>query len=278
VQTDDEGFFELEFRFDQSIDYEKTGDKVQLRLLESRTDNDEMEAEGTIFVPHKDSEFDIISDIDDTVLVSNITHQLGKLKLMLLKDATERSPFPGIAAFLQALCTGCDDRFSNPLFYVSGSEWNLFDLLVNFFRYHDIPEGVLFLRDKGTRFDKPDVAPSEQEYKHSQICRILDTYPNLKFICIGDSGQHDPEIYRQIVEQYPGRILGIYIRDVSDASRDAEVESIIEEVRKKGTEMLLLPETLSAARHAQQMKWINENQLAHVEEECKRDDQPGSRK
>jgi phosphatidate phosphatase APP1 len=275
LQTDDEGFFDAEFRFDQPIAYERTGNKVQLRLLETKTDGDEVEAEGTIFVPHQGAEFGIISDIDDTVLVSNITHMLGKLKLMLLRDASERSPFPGIAAFLRALCAGCDERVSNPLFYVSGSEWNLFDLLVNFFHYHDIPEGPLFLRDKGTRFDKTDVAPDTQEFKHNQISRILDTFPHLKFICIGDSGQHDPEVYRQIVEQYPGRILGVYIRDVSEASRDAEVTRITEEVKQKGTEMLLLGETLSAARHAFGMKWINANQLADVEAECKRDDQPG---
>ena len=271
--TDDEGFFEAEFRFDRPIDYEKSGDKVQLRLLETKTENDLLGAEGTIFVPHKDSEFGIISDIDDTVLVSNITYLLGKLKLMLLKDATERSPFPGIAAFLRALRAGCDDKVSNPLFYVSGSEWNLFDLLDNFFRYHDIPEGPFFLRDKGTRFDKPDVEPTEKKYKYSQICRILDIFPSLKFICIGDSGQHDPEIYQQVVEGYPGRILGIYIRDVSDDKRDAEIKPIIDEVKAKGTEMLLLPDTLSAARHAVQMKWINKDQLAEVEAECKRDDQ-----
>jgi phosphatidate phosphatase APP1 len=273
LQTDDEGFFEAEFRFDHPVDYRQTGDKVQLRLLETKTANDEVATEGTIFVPRPGAEFGIISDIDDTVLVSNMTHLLAKLKLMLLKDATERSPFPGIAAFLRALCAGCDDRVSNPLFYVSGSEWNLFDLLVNFFRYHDIPEGPLLLRDKGTRFDKPDAAASTQEFKHKQIGRILDTFPRLQFICIGDSGQHDPEIYRQIVAQYPGRILGVYIRDVSEAGRDAEVTGIAEEVRKKGTEMLLLGETLSAARHAQQMQWINADQLATVEAECKRDDQ-----
>lgn len=274
VVTDNEGFFEVEFRFDQPIDYERTGDKIKLRLLETKTPHDLLEAEGTLFVPHKEASFGIISDIDDTVLVSNITHLLGKLRLMLLKDATERSPFPGIGAFLRALCDGYNNnKVSNPLFYVSGSEWNLFDLLVNFFKYHDIPEGPLFLRDKGTRFDKKDVAPSEQEYKHQQICRILDTFPHLQFICIGDSGQHDPEIYRQVVAEYPGRILGIYIRDVSGKSRDAEVGAIADEVKKEGTEMLLLPETLSAARHAEQMKWIDKEQLKHVEEACKNDDE-----
>ena len=276
VQTDDEGFFEIEFRFEHPVDYEKTGNKMKLKLLETITGHDEVDAEGTIFIPHKEAEFGIISDIDDTVLVSNITHLLGKLKLMLLKDAAERTPFPGIAAFLRALCSGYDDRFSNPLFYVSGSEWNLFDLLVNFFNYHDIPEGPLFLRDKGIRFDKPDAAPSEKEYKYSQICRILDTFPKLKFICIGDSGQHDPEIYQQVVKEYPDRILGIYIRDISGDDRDAEIDRITEDVKRTGTEMLLLNETLSAARHAQQMGWINKKQLADVEAECSEDDQKTS--
>lgn len=278
TKTDDEGFFELEFRFDTPINYDWTGNKVKLQLLETKTDHDETETEGLIFVPHKDSEYGIISDIDDTVLVSNITDFLSKLRLMLLKDSTERSPFPGIAAFLRALCSGYDDRVSNPLFYVSGSEWNLFDLLVHFFRYHNIPEGPLFLRDKGTRFDKPDVASTEQEYKHSQVCRILDTYPQLQFICIGDSGQHDPEIYAQVVKEYPGRVLGVYIRDVSDEQRDEEVHRIAEEVRKNGTEMLLLPETLSAARHALQMKWINGDQMSKVEKDCQRDEEQEAQK
>lgn len=271
--TDDEGFFDIEFCFEQTIDYEKWGNKVQLRLLDTKTENNQVEAEGIIFVPHKGSEFGIISDIDDTVLVSNINNFLGRLRQVLLKDSTERSPFPGIAAFLRALCAGYDDRVSNPLFYVSGSEWNIFDLLINFFRYHDIPEGPLFLRDKGTNFEKGDTAPTEQEYKHAQICRILDTFPHLKFILIGDSGQHDPEIYHQVVFEYPGRILGIYIRDVSDDTRDKEVLRLRQEVKQKGVEMLLTPETLSAAKHAVKMGWINEKQLADVEEECKRDDE-----
>ncbi|HEY1112619.1 MAG TPA: hypothetical protein VGE66_03630, partial [Chitinophagaceae bacterium] len=65
----------------------------------------------------------------------------------------------------------------------------------------------------------------------------------------------------------------VYIRDVSDKERDEEVHRIAEEVRNSGTEMLLLPETLSAARHALQMKWINNSQLSDVEEECKRDEE-----
>lgn len=247
VETDQEGFFEVEFRTESPIDYSSTGHKVKLQLLEQKTGKDKLEAEAYVFVLGRDADFGIISDIDDTVLMSKVTHFLGRLKLMLLKNANERSPFPGIAGFLRALCAGSDQKKHNPLFFVSGSEWNLYDLLVRFFRSHSIPEGPLLLRDKGFRLDKGYLETSTHEYKQEKIRHILDTYPNLKFICIGDSGQHDPEIYQKEVQEYPGPILGIYIRDVSPEERDKEVRSIAEQVKAQGVEMELVEETLSAA-------------------------------
>lgn len=273
VETDQEGYFQFEFRFDNPIDYAQYGQTVKLQLLESKTTKDKKEALGYIFVPDQNAEFGVISDIDDTVLVSNVTHFLGRLKLMLLKDASERSPFPGIAAFLRALCNGSTNKSKNPLFFVSGSEWNLFDLLVNFFRFHDIPEGPLLLRDKGTRIDRGHFETSEGEYKREKIRHILATYPNLKFICIGDSGQHDPEIYHKIMKEFPGRIIVIYIRDVSTDERDKEVHKIAEQVKEMGPEMLLLKDTLTAAEHALKMKWINKDQLSEVKKDCEKDEQ-----
>lgn len=273
VETDEEGYFDVEFRTDEAIDYSTTGNKIQLKLLGRKTDHDALESEGYVYAPGKNVEFGIISDIDDTVLVSNVTHFLGQLKLMLMKNATERSPFPGIAGFLRALGKGSDGKGQNPLFFVSGSEWNLFDLLINFFRSHDIPKGPLLLRDKGTGFDRGEFETSEQEYKQEKIRHILDTYPSLRFICIGDSGQHDPEIYQKIVEEYPGRILGIYIRDVSPDKRDKEIRQIAERVNEQGTEMILAEETVEAAKHALEMGWINENQLTDIQEECEKDRQ-----
>lgn len=273
IKTDDEGYFEFEFKFDEPVDYEKHGKEVHLKLLETKTDEDDTEARGKIFVPGDNNDYGIISDIDDTVLVSRVTHFLPKLKLMLMEDSSERSPFPGIAAFLRALTKGSDGKGNNPLFFVSGSEWNLFDLLVNFFKFHDVPEGPLLLRDKGTRFDRGSFETGESNYKQKKIRHILETYPDLKFICIGDSGQEDPEIYQKVLEEFPGRILGIYVRDVTPEKRDKEVHKIAKEVKEKGPEMLLVEETFSAAKHASEMNWINEDQLAEIEEECKQDQQ-----
>lgn len=272
METDEEGFFEFEFKFYTPVDYVKHGKKVKFKLLETLTENDETEAEGLIFVPNKETEFGIISDIDDTVLVSKITHFLARLKLSLLDDASERSPFPGIAAFLRALQKGYDDKGINPLFFVSGSEWNLYDLLVNFFKYHDVPEGPLFLKDKGIgSSEKGRLETKGSSYKMDKIRHVLKTYPGMKFICIGDSGEHDPETYYKILEEFPDQIIGIYIRDVSPDKRDGEVREIKKKVEEKGAQMLLVEETYSAAQHALKMKWINDDQLADIKRECEKD-------
>jgi len=272
VKTDEEGFFTFEFFFDSPVDYARWGHTIPLTLLESKTEQDRMEAQGHIFVPDQEAEFGVISDIDDTVLVSEMTNVLGRLKRILLQDVTERSPFPGIGALLQALVTGFDAQGKNPLFYVSGSEWNLFDFLTSFFRYHHIPEGPLLLRDKGAHVLNDAFNSRKGEHKLEHIRHILKTYPHLKFICIGDSGQHDPEIYQRVVEEFPGRILGIYIRDVSSEERDRLVHQLARTVTEQGVPMLLVDQTLTAAEHACAMKWINPDQLAAVRQACEADE------
>lgn len=264
IETDEEGYFQVEIHADGKINFEKHGRRIKLQLQDQYTDKDEKDAEGYLFVPGENAEFGVISDMDDTVLVSHVKDFMGRMRLMLKKNATERSPFPGIAGFLRALQKGKDGKGHNPIFFVSGSEWNLYDLLVSFLKYHKIPEGPLLLRDRGTTWDRGKYETSEEEYKREKIRHILDTYPELKFICIGDSGQHDPETYQKIVEEYPGRILGIYIRDVTPDKRDKEVKEIARKVKEQGTEMLLAEETYAAAKHAAKMGWINESQLEDV--------------
>lgn len=271
LATDGEGFFLFEFEFEDPIDYEKYGTEVKLELLESKTGEDEMEATARIFVPDKEAQYGVISDVDDTVLISHMTDFFAKLKLMLLKDAKERSPFPGISALLNALSKGLDDKGRNALFYVSGSEWNLYDLLINFFKYQDIPLGPLLLKNKGFSSKDGKFTVSHQEYKARRIRHILKTYPELDFICIGDSGQHDPETYCKILDEFPGRIKGIYIRDVTPAKRDKEVKKMAEEVKEMGAEMLLIEDTLEAAKHAEKMKWIHHKHLEKVKEQSEKD-------
>jgi phosphatidate phosphatase APP1 len=99
------------------------------------------------------------------------------------------------------------------------------------------------------------------------IRRLLSTYEELPFVLIGDSGEEDPEIYLQAVREHPGRIMAVYIREVTSGERDAEVKAIAEEVRKLGTEMVAVPDTAAAAEHAASIGLIAQAAVAAVRSE-----------
>jgi phosphatidate phosphatase APP1 len=136
----------------------------------------------------------------------------------------------------------------NPIFYVSNGPWNLYDLLEEFLELNGLPPGPLFLRDWGPLTLKD----RHSRHKISTIRTLFDTYPELPFVLVGDSGEEDPEVYSRVVREHPGRVRAIYIRDVSvGAKRDAEVRAISRKLQSEtGVEMVLAPDSGSAAEHA----------------------------
>ena len=123
-----------------------------------------------------------------------------------LSNARTRKPFKGVAAFYRALHAGV-----NPVFYVSKSPWNLYAPLVEYLEVQGLPLGPLMLRDFGLA--------SSRHHKREAIEAILTTYPKLRFVLIGDSGEQDPEIYSAAsCGAFPQRIRAIYIRSVESGS------------------------------------------------------------
>lgn len=272
IQADNEGYFHLDFKVDvDKLDHNVLWHPIQLELIDKIVaGQEEVEAVGEVLIPDNKTEFGIISDVDDTILVSEVNQLFRVIKLSLMENAFTRTPFEGAAAFYRALAKGSHGSFHNPFFFVSSSPWNLYDVLKDFFEINDIPKGPILLRDIGidpTKFIKE----SHHEHKPVKIRSVLDTYPHLKFILIGDSGQHDPEIYRQVVKEYPSRILAIYIRDVTKNIRDAEVDIIQEELTGAGVEMLRCPDTAAAARHAVEKGFIKASALNEIEQEKEKD-------
>jgi phosphatidate phosphatase APP1 len=101
----------------------------------------------------------------------------------------------------------------------------------------------------------------------------MDANPSLPFILIGDTSQKDPEIYREIVKAYPGRVMAIYIRNVDpNPERSAAVQALAEEVLKDGSTMVLADDSAAAARHAAEQGWIMPEALPAVHEEKKADE------
>lgn len=229
-------------------------------------------ATGEILFCHN-KQFGVISDIDDTILISHSTDLRKKLRLMLLKNALTRLPFDGVKSFYRALSTGHEsNECGNPIFYVSSSEWNLYDLLVNFCAHQQIPKGPFLLREVKIGVTKLwKSGQGNHNHKLDKIRRVLRFYPDMEFILIGDSGQHDAELYHQIAIECRGRVKTIYIRDVR-RSRHDDVQAIAEQLRGEGVEMLLVKDTEEAAKHAVQKGFISAEEIPSIAEE-KRDNQ-----
>jgi phosphatidate phosphatase APP1 len=223
--------------------------QVALELLDPAPAASHASATAEVLVPPATAQFGIVSDIDDTVLWSNVTNKMRMLKMLAVSNAHTRKPFKGVAAFYRALHAGAGGNDANPLFYVSSSPWHLYTPLVDFLRSQNLPIGPLMLKELGVK--SLFGAGRHQEHKLASIERIFDTYPQLPFVLIGDSGQEDPEIYRELVLRHPQRIKAIYIRNVNpDPDRIEAIDRLAEEVRASGAQLVLVPDSEYAATHA----------------------------
>ncbi len=270
IEADEEGMFELWIEPKEALPQEQTWHEVTLALLKPDVKNQDgpVRATGRVLVPPPDAEYGVISDIDDTILQTNATSLLRMARTVFFENARTRLPFPGAGAFYRAL-----HAKKNPLFFVSNSPWNLYDLLAQFFELQNIPGGpLLFLRNWGVYED--ELLPLDHEkHKLPVIRQILELYEDLPFILIGDSGESDPEIYHQLVREYPDRILAVYIRNVSHTPERSEaIRALAEQIVDAGSALVLADDSLSMARHAVHHGWIAPQALRAVKQEKEQDE------
>jgi phosphatidate phosphatase APP1 len=214
----------------------------------------------------------VISDLDDTVIQSRITSFFQAVRTVMLGNARTRLPFAGVAAFYLALEKGGDGGRHNPIFYVSSSPWNIHDVIADFMEIQRIPHGPIMLRDWD--FGLSALSNSRlKSHKEPLIGEILDLYPSLPFILIGDDSQQDPEIYRAILDRYPGRILAIYIRNVRlETERTESVKVLADQVQAAGSILVVADDTYATAIHAAERGWITKASLPGIKEEKKADE------
>lgn len=248
---------------------------VEMELVEPVTAGSEpFRSRVRVLVPPATAQFGVISDLDDTVVRTDVTSRLRMMKNVFFGNAHTRMPFPGVAAFYRALERGTGPFANNPFFYVSSSPWNLFDMLAEFLELKQIPAGPLFLRDWGV----DSVDPGEgghSGHKTRHIKTILKLYPDLRFILVGDSGQEDPEIYHRAVHDHPDRILAVYIRNVSRRPERIEaIRKLAAELEKSGSTLILADDTLAAAKHAAEKGWIDPASLPEIGAIAHAEDQP----
>jgi phosphatidate phosphatase APP1 len=246
--TDDEGYFDLPIAA-PAVNTPGHWKSAEVQVIDAKVRGlVPVRATAEILIPGAGAELGIISDIDDTVLQTHVTQKLKMIWVTLSGSAYTRMPFEGTSELYHALARGRSGHGQNPVFYVSKSPWNLYDFLIDFFDYHELPRGPLLLRDIGLR-EAPPI-----DHKSAAVRELLETYPTLPFVLIGDSGERDPEIYLETAARYPGRIVAIYIRDLGGKNRKdsagGRARTLCERARAHGTELLWIEHASQALSHA----------------------------
>ena len=270
VTTDRDGYFHIQMRLDRPPPADRFWHRMELELVEpADAAAAAAKAEGELFVPPDDARFVVISDIDDTVMYTGVANKAMMMWRLFVQGAESRIAFPGVAAFYRALHRGTADgppgAELNPMLYVSRGPWSIYEVLDAFFNMHGIPVGpILFLREWGLTLQRPLPQRSE-DHKLNLIRDMLALYGDLPFVLIGDSGQHDPELYAQVVREHPGRVLAIYIRNITqDEERKRAIETLAEEVAAAGSSLLLAADSFAMAEHAADHGLIAPAALAEV--------------
>lgn len=151
----------------------------------------------------------VISDIDDTLKITNVLKKKELLKNTFLR---EFQVVPGMADWYQKIFQKKGAMFH----FVSSSPWQLYPDLLSFFTENQFPNPTFHLkhfRIKDSTFF--DLFASGEETKPKIIAPILEQFPHRKFILVGDSGEKDPEVYGEMARQYPKQVIHIWIRDVT---------------------------------------------------------------
>ena len=184
------------------------------------------EGAGQVLVPHP-THLACISDIDDTFLVSHSATIAKRLRVLLTENAHSRQPFEGVVAHYQLLAearSGPDA--TNAFFYVSSSEWNLYDYIVDFSEKNGLPNGVYLLSQLKQIGQLLKTGQNKHKTKFTRIVRILETFPNQQFILLGDDTQEDPTIYASVVEHFPKQIRCVYVRQVHGKNQPKTRETL----------------------------------------------------
>ncbi len=159
-----------------------------------------------VYTLHAAAQFGVISDIDDTLLQTGAYSLWRNLWTSMTGNALTRHVFPDAVSLIERLHAGI-----NPVFYVSSSPWNMFHFLGEIFARHGLVAGPMFLRDLGiseTQF----ITGTHGDHKGGAIDMILSACPDLDFVLVGDTGQHDADVYLDVISRHPGRITRVILR------------------------------------------------------------------
>ncbi len=213
ASTDDEGYFEFKLHFDHDL----LTPNLPIELF--LTNNQKVQTTTHIYMISKQKQTGIISDFDDTVIVSDVTKKLSLLYQLLLKNYKQREVVEGLSQRYRKILEKSPDK---PLFFITGSPKQFHQVIEKFLNYHHFPKHTLIT--KKMHGENAHSIFKQQNYKKTYIEELITLYPQVEWILFGDSGEQDKKIYLDIAKRYPKHIKEIYIRNVE--SKEIEKISI----------------------------------------------------
>lgn len=189
------------------------GDPGWRHLYLSVEDGDQ-DVPAPVQVVHPDARRAVVSDIDDTVLVTMVPRLHVAAWNFLVRTEQRRKQVPGMPELYRALV---DSEPPTPVFYLSNGAWNTAGLLGRFLDRVGLPRGALLLTDFGPTGTA--LMRSGRVHKAQTLSRLAAELPDLTWVLVGDDGQHDPQIYREFAERHPDRVQAIAIRRLSAAEQ-----------------------------------------------------------
>ncbi len=247
--SDDEGYFDLHFQNLEGAGLNDGWHEVDLEITHMPFNLDyEPKTKGEVLISGQKNSFGIISDMDDTIIHTDIINKTRMVLNTIRYDSANRLVLEGVPKLYRML----SNNFHNPLLFVSGSSYNLYEMLDTFCRINKIPKAPFLLRDLGIG-PQQWIKQDSYSFKTENIELILRTYSELSFILIGDSGEEDPEIYLNIYQKYPDRIKAIYIHHVHSDSRKKEIEKM---TKNLDIPFLLIEDFWEVLEHVKSTGWV----------------------
>ncbi|HLM05809.1 MAG TPA: phosphatase domain-containing protein [Blastococcus sp.] len=152
----------------------------------------------------------IVCDIDDTVWITGIRHPLGAAWRTFAGNGSTRRPVDGMSALLSRLVQSAPYE---PVVYLSNGPWNMAGPITAFLERHGFPPGALLLTDWG--ISTRAWFRSGRAHKREQLERLAQEHPGVRWVLVGDDGEHDPDIYRDFAQAHPGQVAAIALRTVA---------------------------------------------------------------
>jgi phosphatidate phosphatase APP1 len=166
--------------------------------------------QAAVLIIDREARFGLVSDIDDTVISTSLPRPFIAAWNTFVRQETARHLVPGMAPMFRTLI---GEHPGTPTFYLSTGAWNTAPTLTRFLKRHGYPAGPMLMTDWGPT--NTGWFRSGQDHKTEALHRLAREFPRIRWVLIGDDGQHDPKIYGDFARDRPDVVEAIAIRELS---------------------------------------------------------------